>query len=167
MPNPVRLIIARDLISASEVLAIDLDTQRQCGIDTADAYHFFPDCIGLDPELAQRYSQGIPIATGMSAEHWAAWLEGCEFVEAPNVVWLTVSSDDNAVDALCFTNRREIVVPPDEVANFCADCQGWNDAMFDSGRSIVVLVSADNWESWLAAHEVIELSDETAALLSA
>ena len=107
MPNPVHLIIARDLTHESEVVAINLDTKEQVGVDTAEAYNFFPDCIGLNDALAERYSNGQPVAVGMSAANWQAWLEGCKFVEHPGFVWLTLSPEgesDDCLAALCLTD---------------------------------------------------------------
>lgn len=159
-----RLIIARDLTEQSEILAIDLDSKRQCGIDRREAYNFIPDMIGLEPASAARYTQGYPIAAGMSVENWAAWLEGCEFVEHPGFVWLTVSKegdDEDCIGGLCLTDRREAIAPSYEVSAFLSDLIGFSAANFEQGRSVVCRMTAENWTSWLALFEVLDAETVT------
>lgn len=165
-----RLIIARDLTEQSEILAIDLDSKRQCGIERREAYNFIPDLIGLEPTSAARYTQGYPIAAGMSVENWVAWLEGCEFIEAPNFVWLTVSREgdrEDGIGGLCLTDKREVIAPLNEVNAFLADLIGFNPANFEQGRSVVCRMTAENWSSWVALFEVALPDAETVTQLCA
>ena len=161
--NPVRLIIARDLTHASEVVAINLDTKEEVGIDTAEAYNFFPDCIGIDTALAERYSNGQPVAVGMSAADWQAWVEGCKFVEHPGFVWLTLCAEgesDDGIGALCLTDGREAIAPPDEKAAMLADLIGFNAERFDGGYSVVARMSAENWAAWLEMYDAAPLPED-------
>lgn len=170
LPSMARLIIARDLTGQSEILAIDLDSKRQCGIDSREAYNFIPDLIGLDPTSAARYTQGYPVAAGMSIENWAAWLEGWEFVEHPGFVWLTVSKegdDEDCIGGLCLTDKREAIAPSIQVSAFLADLIGFDPANFEQGRSVVCRMTAENWSSWLALFEVALLDAETETQLCA
>lgn len=165
-----RLIIARDLTGRNEVVAIDLDNFRQCGVDTTEAYNFFPDCIGLTPDLASRYSQGYPVACAMSAQNWDAWVEGCEFVQDPGFVWLTVNTDgenDDCISALSLGEKREAIAPPDEFRAFLNDLIGFNAARYEQGYSVVCRMTSENWAAWLEMFEVAELDAETVALLCA
>lgn len=167
--NPVRIIIARDLTHTSEVVAINLDTKEQVGIDTTEAYNFFPDCIGLGTALAERYSNGQPCAVGMSAENWQSWLEGCEFVEHPGFVWLSLCQEgenDDCIGALCLTDNREAIAPPDEKAAMLADLIGFNASRFDQGYSVVARMTASNWELWLEQFEVADLLAYAVAALT-
>lgn len=164
LPSIARLVVARDLTGQSELLAINLDSKRQCGIDRREAYNFIPDLIGLDPTSAARYTQGYPIAAGMSVENWAAWLEGCEFVEAPGFVWLTVSKEgdhEDSIGGLCLIDKREAIAPSNEISAFLADLIGFNPASFEQGRSVVCRMTAENWASWLALFEVALLDADT------
>ena len=168
LPSLARLIIARDLTHESEILAIDLDSKRQVAIDTREAYQFIPDLIGLDQSSSARYSQGYPVEAGMTAENWAAWLEGLELVEAPDYVWLTVSLEgwgQNSLSALCLTDKREVAVPRDEMPHFYPDCIGLNESQLMSGQGVVCRMSVENWAAWLEHFEVASLPTETAALL--
>ena len=143
LPSVARLLIARDLTGESEILAIDLDSKRQVGVDTHEAYNFIPDMIGLTPNCAAIYNQGRPVATGMAIETWALWLEGCEFVEDPGFVWLTCSKDgdsDNCISAVCLTDSREVIAPPAELRAFLTDLIGFNPNRFEQG-----LVSSAGW----------------------
>lgn len=170
LPSMARLIIARDLTGQSEILAIDLDSKRQCGIDRREAYNFIPDLIGLDPTSADRYTQGYPVAAGMSIENWAAWLEGCEFVECPGFVWLTVSregDDEDCIGGLCLTDKREAIAPSNEINSFLTDLIGFNTDNFGQGRSVVCRMTVGNWASWLALFEVDILDVETVTQLCA
>lgn len=168
LPSIARLIIARDLTDESELLAIDLDSKRQCGIDRREAYNFIPDLIGLDPTSAARYTQGYPVAVGMAVETWGLWLEGCEFVEDPGFVWLTCCQDgqnDDYISALSLGEKREVIAPPDELRAFLVDLIGLNVASFEQGYSVVCRMSSENWAAWLEQFEVAELDVETVALL--
>ena len=170
LPSIARLLIARDLTGESEILAIDLDSKRQVGVDTLEAYNFIPDLIGLTPNCTASYNQGQTVAAGMAVETWALWLDGCEFAEAPGFVWLTCSKDgdnEDCISAVCLTDRREVIAPPAEKTYFIPDCIGWKSLTFNADRSIVVRMAADDWQSWLETYEVCELDDETAAPLSA
>ena len=76
---------------------------------------------------------------------------------------------------------REVITPPEEFENFVNDCAGWEDTShlmatnagytvtqrFEAGYGVVVTISAENWQQWLAQFEVCDLDDETLAALSA
>ena len=76
---------------------------------------------------------------------------------------------------------REVITPPEEFNNFVNDCAGWEDIShliatnagysatqrFEAGYGVVVTMTAETWQSWLAAYEVFELDDEAAALIAA
>lgn len=168
-PQVARLILAFDLSKEYELVAINLDTKQQCGITTTAAYSFFPDCIGLDAPLAQYYSAGLPIAVGMSAEHWAAWLEEYELDQSDaSFVWLTVSQDgenNNGISALCLTDKREAIAPPEERAHLINDLTGFNATRFDQERGVVCRMTVANWAAWLELFEVAGLDEETVLLL--
>ena len=76
---------------------------------------------------------------------------------------------------------REVITPPEEFENFVNDCAGWEDIShllatnagysatqrFEAGFGVVVTMSAETWQQWLAAYEVFELDEEAAALIAA
>jgi len=168
LPSIARLVIARNLTEENELLAIDLDSFHQCGISRREAYEFIPDVIGLDTNSAAIYTEGYPIAVGMSAENWALWLEGCEFVVDPGFVWLTVSKEGDSQDCiggLCLTTKQEVIAPRAEIRGFHEDCIGFNTARFSQGYSVVCRMSSENWAAWLESYEAAMLDAETVALL--
>ena len=168
MTYPARLIVARTSLDDDGLAAICLDTKEQCHVaNHTDAYEFMCDCIGLDDHLAQRYTKGQAIAAGMPADDWALWVEA--HPDTGSHVWLTCSKESNGgVSALELTTSREAIAPPKEVDYFLLDCLGWDAQRFSGDYSIVVRMTAENWDSWLAMYEVSErLDDDTTALLSA
>lgn len=170
MTNPTHLLITLDPSPDLEVVVINFDTKEQIGINTAEAYSFFPDCIGLNDDLAERYSNGQPVAVGMTAEDWALWLAGFELVESADFVWLTLCQEgefDNCIGALCLTDSREAIAPPDEKTALVADLIGFDAASFNQGAGVVARMTAANWAAWLEHFEVAALPAESAALLTA
>ena len=171
LPSFARLIIARDLAGENEILAINLDDRSQCAISTTPAYQFIPDLIGLDQALADRYTEGYPVAVGMTAENWQLWVENFELAqEDSDYVWLTASLEgwgQNSLSALCLTDKCEVAVPRDEMPHFYPDCIGLNESQLMSGQGVVCRMSVENWAAWLEHFEVASLPAETAALLSA
>ena len=168
MAYPARLIVARASLDSDILSAINLDTKEQCSVaNYTDAYEFHCDCIGLDDLLAKRYTNGQAIAVGMPADDWQLWLEACP--DTGSHVWLTCSKEDNGgISALELTTSKEAIAPPAETAYFIPDCLGWDAQRFNGDYSIVVRMTRENWDSWLAMYEVCEqLDDETTALLSA
>lgn len=168
LPSIARLIIARDLTEESELLAIDLDSKRQCGISRREAYQFIPDVIGLDTNSAAIYTEGYPIAVGMSAESWEAWLGCCEFIEDPGFVWLTCCQDgqnDDCISALSLGEKREMIAPPNEMCAFLADLIGFSDSSYSQGFGVVCRMRSEDWAAWLEQFEAAELDAETVALL--
>ena len=166
LPSVARLIIARDLTGESEILAIDLDSKRQVGVDRIEAYNFIPDLIGLTHNCTAIYNQGRPVATGMAVETWGLWLDGYEFVADPGFVWLTCSKDgdnDNCISAVCLTDKREVIAPPAELSAFLTDLIGFNAERFERGFGVVCRMTSSSWTLWLNAYEVSNQAGETAA----
>ena len=104
-----------------------------------------------------------------------------------NVHLALESIGNNCISALSLVwgpvelQMREVITTPEEFDNFVNDCDGWEDishlmathagynAMqrFEAGYGVVVTMSAETWQRWLAAYEVCELDDEAAALIAA
>lgn len=164
MPNPTRLMIARNEATES-VTAIDLDSQTQVFItEPAEHYNFFVDCIGLDQLIADRYDAGQVIACGMSAENWSAWCEHYA-IESPDYVWLTCQADagqrGRVVNAMDLVTHRKVLVIEDKFA-FINDISGWNHAAFKRELSFVCQMRRENWMLWLSEWEAITLTDAIA-----
>jgi len=152
MTHPVRLIIARASLDGDSLSAINLDTKEQCSVaNYTDAYEFHCDCIGLDDLLAQRYTSGKAIAVGMPAEDWALWVEA--HPATGSQVWLSCSKEDGGISAVELMAAKEAIAPPAEINHFIPDCLGWDAQRFDGRYSIVVRMTRENWDSWLAMYE--------------
>ena len=104
-----------------------------------------------------------------------------------NVHLALESIGNNCISALSLVwgpvelQMREVITTPEEFNNFVNDCAGWDDLShlmatnagytatqrFEAGYGVVVTMSAETWQSWLAAYEVCELDEETMAALPA
>ena len=102
-----------------------------------------------------------------------------------NVHLALESIGNNCISALSLVwgpvelQMREVITTPEEFENFVNDCDGWEDLShlmatragytatqrFEAGYGVVVTMSAETWQRWLAAYEVFELDEESMATL--
>lgn len=80
---------------------------------------------------------------------------------------LTVCADDNdCASALDIWERREIVIPPDEIGQLALDVTGWDEEAYSNDQSFIAVMPRMEWLKWLDVYEVADLDEETVALLT-
>lgn len=162
---PKRILIQRH---NDGIAAIDCDSKSQVVVeDFNESHRFVVDLIGLNDQAAARYTTGFPVSVGMAVGDWDAWIEHYQTDDSA-FVWLSLwkaGDKEDCISALCLTDSREAIAPPDEKSSMIADLIGFNAGSFEGDFNVVARMKTEHWAAWLELFEVAPLDDETVAML--
>lgn len=166
MPNSTaRLVLVRT--SGNAIATLHLDTREELFVAADEVQNLAADCHGWN---AQAFALGECFQSTMSAANYEIWADAYQRQTEPAYVWLALCQEgenDECIGALCLTDGREAIAPPDEKYYLVGDCTPFSAASFDHGFSCVARMSAQNWQAWLEKFEVSELHADATALLAA